>query len=153
MTYGIETSELVWDTPSTVFHEGDLVRKLRTAEGRDWTVEQLAEKAGLNKGTVSKLERGELDPRKSTLEKIAAALDVSAAYLLSGGVTSPDRPVRDDAPSMKEGAADVLAAIQETRHKLDNHLTLLLGAVEGIRRDMADLDARAQAAQSARKPA
>jgi transcriptional regulator with XRE-family HTH domain len=139
MTCGIETRELVCETPLTVFHVGDLVRKLRTAEGRDWTVEELAEKAGLNKATVSKLERGELDPRKSTIDKIAAALGVSASYLVSGALTSPDHPLSTTDGTEKAGA-DVVAQLHKTKKQLQRMEVFLSGALEELRQTLADLD-------------
>lgn len=151
MTYGIETRELVWDTSPAVFHTGDLVRKLRTAEGRDWTVEMLAEKAGLNKATVSKLERGELDPRKSTLEKIAGALRVPTATLMGDpALTSPDQPVRDDASS-QEGV-DAAAQLHAAKADLVRLNATLAEAAKDIRRAMDALDALADA-QGKRKRA
>lgn len=62
-----------------VFHVGDVIRKLR--KERNWTVEELAEKAGVGKMTVSSIERGEANYRRETVEKIAAALDTSTARL------------------------------------------------------------------------
>lgn len=54
-----------------VFHEGDVLRKWR--EAREWTVVALAAKAGVDKNTVSRVERGE-PTRTDTLRDIVAAL-------------------------------------------------------------------------------
>jgi transcriptional regulator with XRE-family HTH domain len=54
-----------------VFHVGDLIRKLR--EQRGLGVVDLAKKAGLDKGTISKVENGK-PVSAETLERIATAL-------------------------------------------------------------------------------
>lgn len=129
--------------------EGKQMALRRDALG--WTQADFAKVADVSPSTVARAEGD--DPKVTPAMKSALWRAIEKEEAQRG--TGPDlsTPSGTTEPSMKEGAADVLAAIQETRHKLDNHLTLLLGAVEGIRRDMADLDARAQAAQSARKPA
>jgi transcriptional regulator with XRE-family HTH domain len=49
---------------------------------RKLTQEQLAEKTGLSRGFLARLETARHDPKLSTLEKIAAALKVDIAKLL-----------------------------------------------------------------------
>jgi transcriptional regulator with XRE-family HTH domain len=49
---------------------------------RDMTLEKLADLTGLTKGYLSKIERSRKAPPYSTLNKIALALDVDAAFLL-----------------------------------------------------------------------
>jgi XRE family transcriptional regulator, regulator of sulfur utilization len=56
------------------------VRALR--ERRGWTQERLAEKAGISRGYLARLETARQDPKLSTLEKLARALGVSVAALL-----------------------------------------------------------------------
>jgi len=51
-------------------------------ERRGWTQEQLAEKAGISRGFLARLETARHDPKLSTLEKIAKALKVDIAKLL-----------------------------------------------------------------------
>jgi DNA-binding XRE family transcriptional regulator len=55
------------------------VRRLRDERG--WTQEDLAHGAGLRTGAVSAIERGKSDPKWTTVQAIAAALDVSTADL------------------------------------------------------------------------
>jgi len=62
-----------------VFHLGTLVRQLR--KSRHLTIEQLAALAGLNKNTVSRLERTGVHFEDETLSKIATALGLSPADL------------------------------------------------------------------------
>jgi len=68
----IDTGMLICEIADVRFHVGDVIRKLR--QDRNWTVEDLARKAGVNKMTVSGIERGESNYRRQTLELIAAAL-------------------------------------------------------------------------------
>lgn len=56
------------------------VRPLRKAAGLSQAV--LAEKAGITKATLVRMELGQLDPRLSTLRKLATVLRVPVAALL-----------------------------------------------------------------------
>jgi transcriptional regulator with XRE-family HTH domain len=58
---------------------------MRVREWRDrrgLTQEQLAEKAGISRGYLARLETARQDPKLSTLEKLAKALKVDVAKLL-----------------------------------------------------------------------
>lgn len=69
-----------------VFHVGDVVRKLRLERG--WTIEELGERAGVNKATVSAIERGESNAREETLAKLAASLGTTTAGIYAGTATT-----------------------------------------------------------------
>ena len=57
--------------------------KLRAIrEGRGKSYRQLAKASGVNLSTIFRIESGALDPRLSTLEKLAKALGVTVAALL-----------------------------------------------------------------------
>lgn len=58
---------------------GPSVKAVRRA--RDMTLDQLAERTGLNKGYLSRLERNEKAPSISTVMKLAQALSVSVSTL------------------------------------------------------------------------
>jgi transcriptional regulator with XRE-family HTH domain len=60
---------------------GLAVKLARTRRG--WTQEQLGRAAGLDRGHVSRIERGDLDLGISTQQKIAAALGASLAELVA----------------------------------------------------------------------
>ena len=60
---------------------GLAVKLARTRRG--WTQEQLGRAAGLDRGHVSRIERGDLDLSISTQQKIAAALGVTLAELVA----------------------------------------------------------------------
>ncbi|HXS47690.1 MAG TPA: helix-turn-helix transcriptional regulator, partial [Solirubrobacterales bacterium] len=56
----------------------NLGRNLRSArERRDLTQEQVAERSGVHATEVSRIEAGKRDPKVSTLERLAAAVEVS----------------------------------------------------------------------------
>lgn len=56
--------------------------QLRKAKG--WSQQDLAVRAGIHAITVSEIERGATDPKQSTLEALARALEVGVADLLNG---------------------------------------------------------------------
>ena len=49
---------------------------------RNMTRNELAEKSGINKGTISRYLRGETIPRSLAIGRIARALDVNPAWVL-----------------------------------------------------------------------
>lgn len=62
---------------------GNLGENLYAARKRlGLSQEKLAELSGLQAGEISRFERDKRDPRVSTLEKLAAALEVEAWQLL-----------------------------------------------------------------------
>jgi XRE family transcriptional regulator, regulator of sulfur utilization len=61
---------------------GRNLRRLR--ENRLLTQEELGEAAGVSRDQVSRIERDEVDPRFSTIRKLAKALDVDARELTRG---------------------------------------------------------------------
>jgi predicted transcriptional regulator len=65
-----------------------LVRR-RTELGLSQTV--VAARMGTSQSAVARLEAGRSDPRMSTLERYAAALDTSVAYAVSVRRTEPPR--------------------------------------------------------------
>jgi transcriptional regulator with XRE-family HTH domain len=123
---------LVCETPVTMFHLGDIVRKLRSDKTRNWTAKDLAKRAGVNKGTISNLEQGNLDPRLSTLESIAKAFDMDLWVLI--------RQASDPHSASGKDGADVTAAMVQ-RNSLDNLQSTLAAAAESMRLEVARLDA------------
>lgn len=62
---------------------GNLGRNLRRArERRDMTQEEVADRSGVHATEVSRIEAGKRDPRVSTLERLAEAVEVSPGELL-----------------------------------------------------------------------
>jgi len=99
-----------------VFHIGDVIKKLRLQ--RNWTLEELASAAKVNKGTLS-VQRGEGNPRGDTLQRTAKALGTTVEdmyAMLAGRAThreldaeALDHDVsdyqREDIPVIQEGEA------------------------------------------------
>jgi transcriptional regulator with XRE-family HTH domain len=61
---------------------GNLGKNLRAARKRlDLTQEELAQRSGVQAGEISRIERDKRDPQVSTVEKLAAGLDLPLARL------------------------------------------------------------------------
>jgi transcriptional regulator with XRE-family HTH domain len=76
---------------------GRSVRSLR--EARQWSQEQLAEHAGLNRSYIGEIERGSVIASVVTVDKLARALDVTISHLLT------------TVPSLAEAAGDGAANV------------------------------------------
>lgn len=50
-------------------------------EKKDWTLDQLAERSGVNKSTISRLERGETKPLYGTVTALEEALELKRGTL------------------------------------------------------------------------
>lgn len=62
---------------------GNFGSNLRSArKERKWTQEDLAERSGVTPGEISRMEAGKRDPQVSTVEKLAAALELRPGQLL-----------------------------------------------------------------------
>ncbi len=72
---------------------GLAVKLARTRRG--WTQDQLGRAAGLDRGHVSRIERGNLDLGISTQEKIALALGASLSELVTQAEDEMERRARD----------------------------------------------------------
>ena len=64
-------------------HTGRRIGELRKLQG--WALQVLADRAGLTKGYLSKIEHAPAPPPFTTLEKLAGALDVDVNDLLPTG--------------------------------------------------------------------
>jgi transcriptional regulator with XRE-family HTH domain len=62
---------------------GNLGRNLRRArQDRDLTQEEVAQRSGVHATEVSRIEAGKRDPKVSTVERLAAAVEVPPGELL-----------------------------------------------------------------------
>ena len=66
--------------PATMVHIGERLRKQRTR--RALTQAELAKRAGVTTATVARIERDEIEPRMTTLRKLAHGLEVDPAELV-----------------------------------------------------------------------
>jgi transcriptional regulator with XRE-family HTH domain len=62
-----------------------LGRLIRSARGEQYSLEALAAKSGVSAGLLSQIERGIGNPSFQTLLRVAHALDIPVAKLLTGG--------------------------------------------------------------------
>jgi transcriptional regulator with XRE-family HTH domain len=61
---------------------GNLGKNLRAARKKlGLTQEQVSERSGVQAGEISRIERGQRDPQVSTVEKLAAAVEVQPGRL------------------------------------------------------------------------
>ena len=66
--------------PGTMVYVGERLRNQRTR--RALTQAELAERAGVTTATVARIERNEIEPRMTTLRKLAQGLEVDPAELV-----------------------------------------------------------------------
>ena len=65
-----------------VLYIGERLREMR--KRKLLTQEQLAERSGVGVATIIRIERNQVEPRGSTIRKLAAALEVDPAELVRG---------------------------------------------------------------------
>jgi transcriptional regulator with XRE-family HTH domain len=114
---------------------GARIKTLR--EGHHWEQIELARRAGLDKGTISRVEAGKRGLSARTLEKIARALDVSTDALMVV-YSSPARVApRGDHHRLQDLAVQAEQQLDpETRARLEGIIEgILLQAREQRRRD------------------
>ena len=66
--------------PATMVYVGERLKKQRPLKAL--TQAQLAERAGVTTATVARIERDEIEPRMTTLRKLAQGLEVDPAELV-----------------------------------------------------------------------
>lgn len=89
-------------TTSAESQVGELLRELR--EKRRLSVRSLAGKAGFSPGFISQVENGQASPSIASLEKIAAALDVTLVEFFQAGEAGSSVVVRaDQRPRLESG--------------------------------------------------
>jgi transcriptional regulator with XRE-family HTH domain len=63
--------------------EAAIARRVRLErDARAWSLAELAEKSGVAKASISKIERGEMSPSAGILSRLASAFDLTLAGLL-----------------------------------------------------------------------
>lgn len=91
---------------------GELIVHLR--EEKKITQKELAKRAGLSSSGLSEIESGKKMPRFATLEKIASALDMDVAQLLS----YKEENDLDKKPSTIENISEEIAAWLKTSESM-----------------------------------
>ncbi|MBC7340925.1 MAG: helix-turn-helix transcriptional regulator [Clostridia bacterium] len=105
---------------------GKKIRKLREAQG--YTIETLAQAAGVAKGTVARLEMGAGTPRIDTLEVIAKTLGTTLEDLIAAS----DIDETDPAEAEIQGIADIIRRLRpEQRRALREFLLTMFEIPKG----------------------
>src|SRR6201993_1043306 len=63
-------------------------------DGRGWSLADLAERSGVSKATISKIERAEVSPTAVVLVRLAAAFDLTLAGLMLRAEGQGERLIR-----------------------------------------------------------
>jgi transcriptional regulator with XRE-family HTH domain len=93
---------------STIIDEANaLARKIaRERTARGWSLAELAERSGVSRSMISKIERNEANPTATVLLRIATAFGSTLAELLSAPGSSGSRVVRaGDQPTWSDPAS------------------------------------------------
>jgi transcriptional regulator with XRE-family HTH domain len=61
---------------------------------RDWSMDELAKRAGVSRGTISKIEREECSPTATVLGRLSGAFGISMSMLLANAETEARRLLR-----------------------------------------------------------
>jgi transcriptional regulator with XRE-family HTH domain len=83
--------------------EANIARRIRLErDARNWSLAELAEKSGVAKASISKIERGEVSPSAGILVRLAAAFDLTLAGLLLRAEETGRLFRRADQPEWKD---------------------------------------------------
>lgn len=99
---------------------GEQIRSLR--EERGYTLQDLARRANLSLSYLSEIERGSKRPSLKTIDKLAAALNVSKTQLIEGDLTDSGLSLGDKIRLMR---GDKNQSLQELAHKAGISLSYL----------------------------
>jgi transcriptional regulator with XRE-family HTH domain len=92
---------------------GPRLRSLRAARG--WTLDELAERTGLSKAFLSRLEGGDRRPSVAAMVTLARAYDVTIGSLFEGDPPSPEAcVVRGDRAPVLKGDGLLYVALSNT---------------------------------------
>ena len=130
---------IVDDTGTRIAHRLRLER-----DARGWSLADLAERSGVAKATISKIEREEMSPTAVILVRLAAAFDLTLAGLLTRAegrgllVRAADQPVwRDPATGYLRtqvfGRPDHPVEIVEVEMPANQHVVLPASSYAHIR--------------------
>src|SRR2546430_17727599 len=78
-------------------------------DGRGWSLAELAERSGVSKATISKIERAEVSPTAVVLVRLASAFDLTLAGLMLRAEGERDRLSRaSEQPGLRGSQAGYL---------------------------------------------
>ena len=94
---------------------GNMIREARTQKGL--TQAALAEQAGISSSEIGKIERGEKEPSRDVLRKMAKPLGLTQKSLLEActgsGTASEKKPGTTSSASQKETGTETLTATEK----------------------------------------
>ncbi len=102
---------------------GETVTRLRSERG--WTQKELAERLGMHPNHVSRMEKDKMQPRRSTLEKLAEVFDVDPSVFQHGGEATITTLAQED-PELAELVAQISLLDKEQRQALRTTLRSML---------------------------
>lgn len=105
-------------------------RVLQLREARHWTHEDLAHAAGLSVKTVSRFEKGRNEGRRSTVRKLAKALDVTEQYIIG----EPPAPLGLRRDTEAEDPVTILKQLLERQEALELAVAALAEQIAADRR-------------------
>ncbi|MFF8812747.1 helix-turn-helix domain-containing protein [Streptomyces pactum] len=111
----------------------DRLARLRAARG--WSLEELAQRTGISRSTLSRLERAEISPTAALLNRLCAAHGRTMSRLLAEVESEPPQMIRADGQTVWHDAASGF----ERRSVSPPHPGLRGEVVEGLLRPGADI--------------
>lgn len=100
------------EAPIEALNLGERVRELRRSRG--WTLEQAANRAGLARSTLSKIENGQMSPTYDALKKLALGLSITVPQLF----TPPSKAQANGRMTVTKSGAGVPQATTTYEHQL-----------------------------------
>ena len=109
---------------------GDRIKELR--EAKNWTQDDLADAAGIHRVTIAKYEAGKVEPKSTSLSRLATALEVDAGFLLG------------EVDAMTEQDKELWQLREQVRRDPERHYLFSLAKdadIEEVRQAVAIIDA------------
>lgn len=106
---------------------GKLISHLRSEKG--WTQKEFAERIGMHPNHVSRMEKDKMQPRRSTLKKVAEVLEVAVEDLESASQLAQDGPtsrLSEEDPELAALVSQVVFLNEEQREALRVFLRSML---------------------------
>ncbi|HDR4948960.1 TPA: helix-turn-helix transcriptional regulator [Bacillus cereus] len=107
---------------------GDRVKQLR--QEQNWTQDELGEKIGLKKSTISEIENNKKDASRKAITNLATVLECTADYLL--GLSDHRILDSENSSTVKTELARIMQKI-ETMEPIEQ--TMILKMLQGVIKD------------------
>ena len=100
----------------------DLPRLRRIRQGAVMSQEELAERSGVARDTISKLETGQRRAYPSTIRKLAAGLEVEPRLLLGGVEYGEEEAAKETAEKLDEAGERFPEELQRLKPETDKKI-------------------------------